>query len=97
MKIIQELQVEPNDIQIRINETINLQQTKEEVYVTSQVSKDKIKKVFDKKTKVDDFTQVIKFLDGIQEEKTNASMENLTSYGRSLMSFMVTREPMHFS
>lgn len=35
LKIIQELQVEPNDIQRRINQTIHLQQTKEEVYVKS--------------------------------------------------------------
>jgi len=33
MKMIQELQVESNDIQRRINQTIHLQQTREEVYV----------------------------------------------------------------
>jgi len=55
MKIIQELQVEPNDIQRRINQTIHLQQTREEVYIKSQVIQDQIKKIFDKKTKVDDF------------------------------------------
>ena len=55
MKIIQELKVEPNDIQRRINQTIHLQQTREEVYVKSQVIQDKIKTIFDKKTKVDDF------------------------------------------
>ena len=37
MKIIQELQVEPNDIQRRIDQTIHLQQTREEVYIKSQV------------------------------------------------------------
>ena len=37
MKIIQELQVEPNDIQRRINHTIHLKQTREEVYLKSQV------------------------------------------------------------
>ena len=55
MKMIQELQVESNDIQRRINQTIHLQQTREEVYDKSQVIQDKIKKIFDKKTKVDDF------------------------------------------
>lgn len=55
MKIIQELQVEPNDSQRRINQTIHLQQTREEVYAKSQVIQDKIKRIFDKKTKVDDF------------------------------------------
>jgi len=47
--------VEPNDIQRRINQTIHLQQTKEELYLKSQVIQKKIKKVFDKKTKVDEF------------------------------------------
>ena len=50
MKIIQELQVETNDIQTRFNQTIHLQQTREEVYIKSQVIQDKIKNFFDKKT-----------------------------------------------
>jgi len=37
MKLLQELQVEPNDIQRRINQTIHLHQTREEVYIISQV------------------------------------------------------------
>lgn len=44
MKLLQELQVEPNDIQRRINQTIHLQQTREEVYVRSQVVQERIKK-----------------------------------------------------
>lgn len=46
--------MEPNDIQRRINQNIHLQQTKEEVYMKAQVIQDKIKKVFDKKTKAND-------------------------------------------
>ena len=37
MKLLQEMQVEPNSIQRRINQTINLQQTMEEVYIRYQV------------------------------------------------------------
>lgn len=37
VKLLQEAQVEPNDIKRRINQTINLQQTREEVYQRSQV------------------------------------------------------------
>ena len=37
MKILQELQVEPNIIQRRTNQTIHLQKTREEVYVRAQV------------------------------------------------------------
>ena len=55
MKIIQGLQVETNDIQRRINQTIHLQQTREEFYVKSQVIQDKIKNIFEKKTKEDYF------------------------------------------
>ena len=55
MKILQELQVEPNSMQIRINQTIHLQQTKEEVYVRSQVVQEKIKNIFDKRTKAENF------------------------------------------
>ena len=32
IKLLQEIQAEPNDIQRRINQTIHLQQTREEVY-----------------------------------------------------------------
>eukprot|EP00253_Pinus_taeda_P015687 PITA_15687 len=55
MKLLQEAQVEPNDIQRRINQTIHLQQTIEEVYQRSQVVQEKLKKFFDKRTKAEDF------------------------------------------
>eukprot|EP00253_Pinus_taeda_P002515 PITA_02515 len=55
MKILQEAQVEPNNIQRRINHTINLQQNREEVYQRSQVLQEKLKKIFDKRTKAEDF------------------------------------------
>ena len=71
MKIIQESQVETNDIQRRINETIHLQQTREEVYEKSQVLHDKIKNIFDKMVKEDDFfigDQVLRW-DSRREDK----------------------------
>ena len=71
MKIIQESQVEINDIQRRINQTIHLQQTREEVYEKSQVIHDKIKNSFDKRSKEDDFyigDKVLKW-DSRREEK----------------------------
>lgn len=55
MKLLQEVQVQPNDIQRRINHTIHLQQTREEVYQRSQVLQEKLKKIFDKRTKGEDF------------------------------------------
>ena len=71
MKIIQELQVETNGIQRKINETIHLHQTREDVYLKSQVVQENIKKIFDKKTKEDDFyigDKVLKW-DSRREEK----------------------------
>eukprot|EP00253_Pinus_taeda_P016796 PITA_16796 len=50
-----EIQAEPNDIQRRINQTIHLQQTREEVYHRTQVLQEKMKKMFDKRTKAEDF------------------------------------------
>ena len=41
MKLLQEAQVEPNDIQRRINHTIHLQQTRGEVYNRAQVLQEK--------------------------------------------------------
>lgn len=55
MKLLQELQDEPNDIQRRINQTIHLQQTREEVYIKYQVVQERIKRAFEKRTKVEDF------------------------------------------
>ena len=55
IKLLQEVQAKPNDIQRRINQTIYLQQTREEVYQISQVLQEKQKKIFDKKTKTEDF------------------------------------------
>eukprot|EP00253_Pinus_taeda_P020383 PITA_20383 len=50
-----ELQAEPNDVQRRINQTIYLQQSREEVYQRTQVLQDKLKNIFDKRTKAEDF------------------------------------------
>ena len=63
--------METNDIQRRINETIHLQQTRDEVYEKSQVLQDKTKKIFDKRVKEDDFfigDQVLRW-DARREDK----------------------------
>eukprot|EP00253_Pinus_taeda_P022683 PITA_22683 len=71
MKFLQEVQAEPNDIQRRINQTIHLQQTREEVYQRSQVLHEKLKKIFDKRTKAEDFYMGDKVLkwDSRREDK----------------------------
>lgn len=64
MKLRQEAQVESNV-------TIHLQQTKEEVYQTSQVLQEKLRKKFDKRTKAEDFYLGDKVLrwDSMREDK----------------------------
>jgi hypothetical protein len=54
MKLLQEQEVEPNDIQIRINQLIHVQQMREEVYKNKKLHQDTMERVFDKHTKVDD-------------------------------------------
>eukprot|EP00253_Pinus_taeda_P012606 PITA_12606 len=55
IKLLQEIQAEPNNMQRRINQTIHLQQTREQVFNRAQVLQEKLKKMFDKKTKAEDF------------------------------------------
>ena len=55
MKLLQEVQGEPNDIQRRINQTIHLQQTREQVYNRAQILQEKLKKMFDTRAKAEDF------------------------------------------
>ena len=55
MKLLQEAEVEPNDFQRRINQMIHLMQSREEVYNKTQVIQENIKKIFDRRTKEDDF------------------------------------------
>jgi len=71
IKLLQEIQAEPNDIQRRINQTIHLQQTREEVYQRTQILQDKLKKIFDKRTKAEDFFMGNKVLrwDSRREDK----------------------------
>ncbi|MCY6488161.1 hypothetical protein, partial [Actinobacillus pleuropneumoniae] len=59
------------DIQRRINQTIHLQQTREEVYHRTQVLQDKLKKIFDKRIKAKDFfigNKVLRW-DSMREDK----------------------------
>lgn len=80
MKIIQELQVEPNDVQRRINQTIQLQQSREEVHNKTQVIQENVKKKFDRRTKADDFNIRDKVLrwDARREDKgKNGKFDNL--------------------
>jgi hypothetical protein len=71
MKLLQELQIEPNDIQRRINQTIQMQNSIEEVYNQTKVIQENIKKIYDISTKANDFQigdKVLKW-NSMNEEK----------------------------
>ena len=55
IKLLQEIQEKHHDIHRRINQTIHLQQTREEVYHRTQVLQENLKKIFDKRKKIEDF------------------------------------------
>jgi len=55
LKLLQEDQVETNDMQRRISQTIQLQQPREEVYHKTQVTQENIKRIYDRRTKAYDF------------------------------------------
>ena len=71
MKILQEVQIEENDMQRRINRTIHLQQTREEFYERTKLVQENIKKLFDKRTKENNFQvgNVVLKWDSRREEK----------------------------
>jgi hypothetical protein len=51
MKLLQETQTDPNDVQRRINQMIHLKQSREEVHNKTQVIQESIKRIYDKRTK----------------------------------------------
>ena len=80
MKLLQEVQVEENDMQRRINQTIHLQQTREEVYERTQLVQENMKNLFDKRTKANNFQigNVVLKWDSRREEKgKHGKFENL--------------------
>jgi hypothetical protein len=56
-KLLQEQDVESNAIQRRINQLVEVQQIKEGFLDKAQLFKDKMKNIFDRRTKLDDFQQ----------------------------------------
>eukprot|EP00253_Pinus_taeda_P015098 PITA_15098 len=80
-KLLEELDSETNDIQRRINQTIHLQQTMEEVLQNTSKLQEKIKKIYDHKTKEDNFNlgDVVLRWDARNEEKgKHGKFENLS-------------------
>lgn len=55
MKLLQEQEGEPSDMQRRINHLIEAHELRERIYLTTQDQKTKVKNKFDRRTKLDDF------------------------------------------
>eukprot|EP00253_Pinus_taeda_P021749 PITA_21749 len=90
IKLLQEIQTEPNDIQRRINQTIHLQQTREQVYDRAQTLQEKLKKMFDKKAKLEDFWVGSKVLrwDSRREDKGKHAKFNFLWKGPYIISIV---------
>ena len=79
LKMMQELQVEPNDLQRRTNQTIQLQQSRE-VHNRTQLVQENIKKIYDRRTKADDFhigDNVLKSYSRREEKGKHGKFDNL--------------------
>eukprot|EP00253_Pinus_taeda_P008118 PITA_08118 len=76
MKLLQEIQAEPNDMQRRVNQIICLQQTRDQVYNRVQILQEKLKKAFDRRTKAEDFNMGDKVL------KWDSRRENKGKHGK---------------
>ena len=80
MKLLQEVESEENDMQRRLNQTIHLQQSREEVYKRIQAIQDNIKKIFDRRTKENDFQigdKVLKWDSRREDKGKHGKFENL--------------------
>eukprot|EP00253_Pinus_taeda_P016485 PITA_16485 len=76
MKLLQESQADPNDMQRRVNQIICLQQTRDHVYNRVQILQEKLKKAFDRRTKAEDFNMGNKVL------KWDSRRENKGKHGK---------------
>ena len=77
-------------MQRRIRHTIQLQQSRQEVYIRTQVVQENMKKIFDKTTKSNDFKIGDKVLKLDSIEKIKVSMENSTTYGKGHTFFILS-------
>ena len=80
IKLIQEVKSEDNDVTRRINQTIHLHQTREEVYIRAQQLQENIKKLFDRRTKASDFKigdKVLKWDSRREDKGKHGKIDNL--------------------
>ena len=80
MKLLQEIQTEDDDMTRRINQIVQFQQTREEVYNRAQQVQENIKRLFDKRAKASDFNigdKVLKWDSRREDKGKHGKFENL--------------------
>lgn len=80
IKLVQEIQSKEDSMMRRINQTIHLQQTREEVYNRAYKVQENIKRFFDKRTKVCDFKigdKVLKWDSKREDKGKHGKFDNL--------------------
>ena len=80
MKYLQEKEFEPNAIQRRINQLIEVHQVRENVYDRSQLIQRRMKRIFDRKVKTDDFQlgdSVLKWDARNEDKRKHEKFDNL--------------------
>ena len=80
MRLIQEVQSDDNDMIRRINQTIHLQQTREEFYNKALQKQDNIKKLFDRRKKDNNFNvgdKVLKWDSRREDKGKHGKFDNL--------------------
>ena len=80
MKLLQEVDDEPNHVQRRISQLVHVHQMREEVLNNVQLYQDKIKIFFDRRNKADDFQindLVLKWDARIEDKGKHSKFENL--------------------
>jgi hypothetical protein len=97
MKYVQEEDSEPNPIQRRINQLIEVHQEREALCEKVQIYQDKVKQVFDKRAKVNSFKLGDMVLKWDASMRIRESPTNLTNYGKVLFQSLPLQEGMHFS
>lgn len=80
MKFLQEQEAEPNSMQRRINQLVEVQQIREGIMDKTQIFQEKMKNLFDKRVKIDDFQlgdSVLKWESRIEEKGKHGKFDHI--------------------
>ena len=84
-KLFQEEEEEPNDMMRRMMDLVELQQIREQVIGKLEAHQQRIKGMFDKRAKADNFQLDIGSSSGMLSDRTRGNMENYTICGLAIL------------